>query len=280
MYGGSEDPTPLRRSVTVGDLEISLLEAGEGEPVFLLHGWPTSALLWRRVMPAIARHRRVIAVDLPGFGQSSKPLDREYTFDFFADALDGVAEALGVQRFGLAVHDAGGPIGLYWASRRPGDLERLAVLNTLIYPELGLAVRAFLWAARVPGVRHVMTSRWGLQRGLRFGVGDSRRLAPDAVDSITEPFATDDAREALLRTLYHLDVEGFRAIAAWLPAVEVPVQVIYGAKDWILPDIGRTIRRLQRDVPHAWVTTLHDCGHFLQEDRPEEVGEMLAEFFR
>ncbi|MFZ5443873.1 MAG: trehalase-like domain-containing protein [Myxococcota bacterium] len=61
--------------------------------------------------------------------------------------------------------------------------------------------------------------------------------------------------------------------------LEVPVRVIYGERDWILPDIAQTVRRLQRDVPHAEVTALPECGHFLQEEHPEELARLLAAFF-
>lgn len=57
------------------------------------------------------------------------------------------------------------------------------------------------------------------------------------------------------------------------------MRVIYGERDWILPDIAQTVRRLQRDVPHAEVTALPECGHFLQEEHPEELARLLAAFF-
>lgn len=268
-----------RASVRVDGLEIGYLEGGEGLPVVLIHGWPTSSFLWRNVMPAIAEHRRVIAVDLPGFGRSSKPLDATYGFEFFRGALDGFASALGIERFGLVVHDLGGPVGLYWASQRPADLERLAILNTIVYPELSWAVKGFVLAAKTPGLRSVLTSRWGLERALRFGMVDPGRLREDAVEGTCSVFARRDARAALLKAACGLGPGGLAKIAAWLPTVEVPVRAIYGVQDRILPDIARTVRRLQDDLPQIEVTALPDCGHFLQEEQPEEIGALLAAFF-
>ena len=68
--------------ITIENLKLHYLEEGEGEVVLLLHGFPTSSHLWRNVMPSIAATHRVIALDLPGFGRSDKPLSASYSFNF------------------------------------------------------------------------------------------------------------------------------------------------------------------------------------------------------
>jgi haloalkane dehalogenase len=266
-------------TVEVDGLDIAYRESGAGLPVLLIHGWPTSSFLWRNVMPSIAAHRRVIAVDLPGFGDSSKPTDASYSFRMYERVLDGFLDALGVEQLGLCVHDLGGPIGLYWASQNSARIERLAICNTLVYPELSWAVKAFVLATLVPGVSRALTSQWGLAQALRLGVSDPSRLRADALDGTCRPFRTPAARKALLKAGRGLHPSGLAAIAAWLPTLEVPVRVIYGAQDKILPDIAQTVARLCLDMPQTEVTVFEDCGHFLQEERPEDLGELLAAFF-
>ncbi|PRP93160.1 Haloalkane dehalogenase [Enhygromyxa salina] len=265
--------------VSVDGLEIAYRECGEGRPVLLIHGWPTSSFLWRNVMPGIAAHRRVIAIDLPGFGDSSKPLDRSYSFRMYERVLDGFLDALSVDELGLCVHDLGGPIGLYWASQNSARIERLALCNTLAYPELSWAAKAFLAATVTPGFRRALTSQWGLAQALRLGVSDRSRLPPDAIEGIQRPFQTAAARKALLAAGRGLSQDGLETIASWLPRVDVPVRIIYGARDRILPDIRKTVDRLVRDLPQAEVSVFDDCGHFLQEERPAELGELLGQFF-
>ncbi len=260
-------------------LRLHYLAAGEGEPIVLLHGWPTSSLLWRNVMPTLAESHRVIALDLPGFGLSDKPLDVSYSFRYFDRVLEDAFDALDIETTGLAVHDLGGPVGLYWACQHPERLRRLAILNTLVYPEFSWAVVLFIAACRLPLIRSFMASPRGLRFAMRLGVADRQRLSDEAVAGVQAPFASHEARRALLKAGGNLSPKGFREIAAKLPSLEVPVRIVYGERDRILPDVAKTMRRIQNDLPQAEVTALADCGHFLQEERPEEIGRLLADFF-
>lgn len=272
---------PPGKFVEVEGMRIHYTEHGEGDPVLLLHGWPTSAYLWRKIAPIVGRGRRAIAIDLPGFGHSDKPPAASYSFRFHAHVLDGFLEAVGAPgRIGLAVHDLGGPIGLYWASQNRERVERLAVLNTLAYARPSLAVVAFVASVRIPGVRSYMTSQSGLRFAMRLGVHDRSRLSDETIAAYLAPFTGDDAREALRRAAYGLHPKGFRDIERWLPEVEVPVRIVYGKRDRILPDVRRTMERIAGDVKGpVEVTVLSDCGHFCQEERPTEIGDALSAFF-
>jgi len=263
----------------VEGLTIAYRELGEGPPVLLLHGWPTSSYLWRGVMPKIAVANRVVAVDLPGFGASEKPLDVDYGFDFHAGVLDGFLAALGIEQVALGVHDLGGPIGLDWARRNSDRVTGLALLNTLVYPEFSAAVLAFVDACAKAETRKFLSSPEGLEAAMQLGLADPAMLTDEVLAAVREPFAAEDARTALMDAGKGLEPAGFERIAAWLPTIAFPVRVVYGAQDRILPEIAETVERLVADVPRAAVTALPDCGHFLQEEAPAEIGALLAEFF-
>jgi pimeloyl-ACP methyl ester carboxylesterase len=266
-------------TVKVDDLTLAYRELGSGDPVLLLHGWPTSSYLWRDVMPPIAEQNRVLAVDLPGFGGSDKPLGVRYGFELFEHALDGFLATLGIDRIGLAVHDLGGPVGLHWAVHRPERVRKLALLNTLVYPEFSEAVLQFITACTTPELRDQLTSPAGLEAAMRLGVADQASLTEESLAAVREPFQSEDSRRALADAGVGLEPEGFAEIARLLPALRMPVRVIYGERDQILPDIRETVERVQRDVPQAEVTGLPQCGHFLQEEAPAEIGSLLARFF-
>ncbi len=267
------------RSIECSGLDLHYLEAGSGDPVLLLHGWPTSSFLWRNVMPAMAQTCRVLALDLPGFGASSKPLDASYSFRYYERVLSDFLGALDIERLGLAVHDLGGPVGLYWATRHAHRIDRLALLNTLVYPEVSWAVVAFVVAVRWPGLRHLITSPWGLRKALEIGVKDPKRLREDAIAGTLAPFQDHDARRALAKAGCNLSPKGFHDLAARLPELTCAIRILYGERDRILPDVAKTMARVKRDLPQAEVSSFADCGHFLQEECPEEIGEILGEFF-
>lgn len=267
------------KTVQVDGLRLAYRELGQGPPVLLLHGWPTSSFLWRNVMGSIARANRAVALDLPGFGASDKPVGIRYSFDFFGRALDQFLAEVGIDQLGLAVHDLGGPVGLHWALARPGRLTKLALLNTLVYPEFSEAVKEFVRACATPELREKITSASGLESLMRDGLADARKLTADVLAAVQEPFGTAEARRALADAGIGLSRRGFAEIAKALPTLRIPVRVIYGAQDRLLPDIADTMARVKLDLPQADVTVLPACGHFIQEEAPARVGELLARFF-
>jgi len=264
--------------VVVDGKRIHYRACGTGHPVLLVHGWPTSSYLWRAVMPAIAaKGARAVALDLPGFGGSDKPIDGSYSFRFFDRVLDGFVNHLGAPAVDLVVHDLGGPVGLYWAATHPERVRRLALLNTIVYPQLSWAVLLFMALNKLPGVRDAFTSPRGLRWAMNFGV--AHPLPGDVMAEYLAPFADRGARRALQKAAGgNLHRDGMKTIERYIKSLRIPVRLIYGDADPILPEIGRTMRRLQRDIPHAELTVLAGAKHFLHEDRPAELARLLADF--
>jgi len=271
---------PIRLVRRADGPTVAYRELGSGPAVLLLHGWPTSSVLWRAVMPTIARHNRVVAIDLPGFGASDKPVDVRYDFDVFERAIDDLLAALGIGRVAIAGHDLGGPVALHWTLDHPDQVTGLALLNTLVYPEFSQAVRDFVTKLRTPDTREHATSPEGLAEIMQLGVTDGCVLAEEVHAAVREPFASAPARLALAQAGIGLRLRGFIDMAARISSLTVPVRVIYGEQDRLLPDVAQTMARIRRDLPQTELTALPNCGHFLQEQQPELVGDLLAGFFR
>jgi haloalkane dehalogenase len=267
-------------TVEVGGRKLAYREAGEGPAVLLVHGWPTSSFLWRDVMPAIARERRVLALDLPGFGGSDKATDVTYTYRFYTDAIEGFLDALGIEDVALGLHDLGGPVGVRFALDNPERVRALGLTNTLLYPEdMTDMLTQFVEALQTPGMRENFTSAQGLEAALRLGTNAESSASAEAIAGMVEPFGSDEDRLALAKAGAELEDDVTEALARELPALHMPVRVVYGKGDRILESIEETVGRIQRDLPQAEVTGLDGLGHYLQEEDPERVGELLAEFF-
>ena len=173
-------------------------ELGSGSPVLLVHGWPTSSFLWREVMRR-SPSAPVIAIDLPGFGGSDKPTDADYSFRFFGQAITDFLAALEIDRVGLAVHDLGGPVGVHWAIRNRERVDRLALLNTLLYSRPSWAAVRSSSGCGSPGARDFLTSRRGLDLAMRVGIANSDRATDEVLEGVRAPFQTRDARRAPAR---------------------------------------------------------------------------------
>ena len=269
---------PVNNSGPSHSLRLHYLTAGTGPVLLLLHGWPTSSHLWRNVMPHLAKGNTVIALDLPGFGQSDKPTNIKYSFRFYNSVLNKFLAAIQAQEVGLVVHDLGGPIGLHWATENPSKVNHLTLLNTLVYPKPSWAVLAFVLALKTPGLRSWLTSSTGLAWAMRIGVENKQGLTQEVLRPYQSPFDTKLNRAALIASSLSLSPKGIAKAAKRLPQLHIPIRLIYGKNDRILPDIAKTMTRLKQELPHAELTCLDNCGHFLQEDKPEEVGTLIADF--
>ncbi len=269
---------PSSHYAAVHGLRLHYLEAGEGDPILLLHGFPTSSHLYRKILPALGKTHRAIAIDLPGYGRSDKHLDLTYDYELYANTLNAFLDTLGIQKTHLVVHDLGGPAGLYWATHNPGRVRSIVVLNTLVFPEVHWTVTAFLLALRLPGLRDFLVSPKGLVATMKLGVVHKERMNRETLTPYTAPFETKPARKALIKAGSGLGIGGLAKIAKKLPSLEAPLRLIYGEKDRVLPDVAKTMKRIQTLRPDAELTALPNCGHFLQEDAPERVAELIAEF--
>lgn len=264
-------------TIDVDGRTVAFSSTGTGPAVVMLHGWPTSSFLWRRVTPAVATDNRVIAVDLPGFGHSAKP-PTGYDFPHYHRVLDRLLDALGLHRVALVGHDLGGPIALHWALHHPARVTRIALLNTLVYAQFSPGVLDFVRSCRDPARRAALTSRAGITEVMRAGVADPAVLTDEVLDAVVAPFAEETSQLALAAAGAGLGVRGFVEIEHRLAELQVPVRVVYGARDRVLPDIADTVARLRADLPHAEITELSGCGHFLQEEAPALVGRLLGTF--
>jgi len=274
-------------SVRVEGVRIHYVRAGQGAPVVLLHGWPQTWYMWRKVIPGLAKCHLVIAPDLRGVGDSETPL-AGYDRGRVAADVRGLLKHLGVDRSAVVGHDIGGNVALRYALDYPEATTRLMILDvvpyTRLFTNLNATVAVRLWhfffhaqpdlpewfvGDRVADyLRYVFHSR--VFDPTSFGEAEIATYAraygrPGALRGGFEHYRTCFG-ESMRQDLD--DLEAGRRVAA-------PVRVLWG-------DAGpyRDVNALDLWRPFAPAATgvaIPECGHYLPEERPEAVlAEMEA----
>ena len=266
--------------IEVDDKRIHYLSAGTGDPILLIHGFPTSSYLWRNIVAGLSEEYRIIAIDLPGYGKSVKRIEDSFSFRYYSRILTEFVNKLEIESVTLGVHDFGGPVGLFWMVQNMERVSRLILFNTLVYPKFSWAVKLFGLASLLPGVRDWLSSPNGVRAALKLGVFNKSNLTPEILNNYEAPFVDKPARKVLLKSVQRLSLKGFAEIEKKLPAFNGPVLIIYGEKDWILPKVSQTMKKVKQDLPQSNIISIPNCGHFLQEDAPAKISTSILDFMQ
>ena len=260
-----------------GGLTSFVREEGEGEPVVLVHGLPSSSFLYRKMLPELAsRGLRAVAFDLPGLGLADRPTDFDYTFAGLGRFAAAAVDALGLERFHLVVHDAGGPVGFEMAAGMPERIRSLTILNTVVtMDKVPFVMEVYArgatgkdWPAMPPPavVRTIFRT---------VGVADKKALTDDEIDAYRELVLREDGGAAYLRIMANLrrGHGDYRAVVD-SRSTPYPVQVVWGTKDPVLPFRRHGWRA--RDAAHVPAISALPAKHYLQEEQAPAICELVA----
>jgi haloalkane dehalogenase len=258
-------------------LRMHYVDEGQGPPVLLLHGEPTSSFLWRNIIPQLPGRR--IAPDLIGFGRSDKPEDVGwYSYDRHVDSVARLLTELDLRNLTLVVHDWGGPIGLRVAIEHAERIERVVILNTGIG---GGRPPSDTWLR----FREVVRERGGaLDIGRLVEAGTTNGLSDEVREAYDAPFPTPASKAGVLAFPElvptgpeHPNAEPMNRVLEAMKRWQKPTLVVWGADDTVLP--SRFAERFAELIPGARRPVLIEgASHFLQEDKPNEVAEAIREF--
>jgi pimeloyl-ACP methyl ester carboxylesterase len=254
---------------------MAYVDMGEGSPVMLLHGFPTSADLWRREAWLIAQRMRVIAPDLIGYGHSDKPVDADLTEPAQAGYVRELLEALGVGDLAIVGHDIGGAVAQMLALDGSLRVEALVLLDSACFdawPVDGVRMIQAMPPEQetAPMVDEILRAAFVL------GIAHHHRIEDGVVDSYIEPWKQDPA--AFFRAVRSLSGKGLAGRDSELAALDVPSLIIWGEDDPYLP--SELAERLGDTIPFSTVALLPGCSHFVTEDAPQTVGPLVYEFLR
>jgi len=262
-------------------LLIHYVEEGHGPATVLIHGLGGFAESWRHNIPELARHSRVIALDLPGFGRSGKPR-RQYTTAFLARGLDGLFSALGVEQVRLVGHSLGGAVAARYALDHPERVERLALLGAAV-PGFELRPSWIYRTLSLPGVGELLASMItrrlcakGLERCFAHPDPAEIRFFVDHEFAARRSFEGRAAYLSLLRTVKDDFTIGAEAYRVALTSLGRHVLVIHGRDDRVIPlSHAQRVAEGLGGLEPRW---LERCGHFPQIEQADAVNAYLREF--
>ncbi len=275
------------RTQRVGAVDVFYREAGAADApvILLLHGFPTSSHMFRDLLPELADRYRVIAPDLPGFGQTKAPSRGtfDYTFDALAEVIGGFVDVLGLFRYALYIFDYGAPVGLRLALRHPERVAAIVSQNGNAYLE-GFSDQWGPWEAywREPSAKNRDACRSSLSpdtiRNWQYGTGaDSSRLSPDGYELDIAYMARPGAQDIQLDLIldYRSNVALYPAFQAYFRKHRPALLAAWGRHDPAFLPAGATA--YQRDLPDAEVHLL-DAGHFALETNYHEIAMLMRDF--
>ncbi len=278
--------------VDLGEVEVRVRVGGSGPPLLLLHGHPQTHVMWHAVAPALAERFTVVAPDLRGYGESSKPptTDDHEPYSKRAMARDqiGLMRRLGFPRFAVCGHDRGARCGYRLALDEPEAVTRLAVLDIvptgdvfrLADAEFGLSYWHWFFLAQEDGLPEAMIGADPSAFYFRQGYQARSLFAPEALEDYLRCVSREETIHAMC--------EDYRAGASVDRAhddadrgerrIQCPLLVLWGARGR-LPALYDDILGIWK----AWADDVRggrlDCGHFLAEEAPAETLAALLAFF-
>jgi haloalkane dehalogenase len=277
------------RCVEILGVRMHYIESGptDGETVLFLHSNPTSSYLWRNIIPHVAKSARCVAPDLIGFGKSDKP-NIAYRFPDHARYIDAFIEALHLKTVTLVIHDWGSAIGLNWAQRHPDRVNGIAMMEFISpvksWNDWPKAIRPLFQAFRTPGVGHdlIFEQNVFIEQVLPGAV--ARGLTSTEMEHYRAPFLNKETRQPMLSFPNDLPIEGqppdvvstVESYMKWLSASPVPKLLFWGTPGILVTPADAA--HYAATIPNLRSIDIGPGLHYLQEDNPELIGEVIAEW--
>lgn len=281
-----------KKYADVDGKQIAYVEEGNGDPIVLLHGNPTSSFLWRNVVPELTGSGRVIVPDLIGQGDSEKLSASEgpdrYSLEVAYRYVNGLLEAIGADKnVTLVIHDWGSAVGFIWAMRHPHDVRGVAYMEGIVMPVTWAdwpdsAVGIFKGFRSEKGEDLILNRNMFIEAVLPTSV--IRKLSQAEMDAYRAPHPTADDRQPLLNWPRQIPIDGepkdvvklTKEYGAFMAGSELP-------KLFINADPGSILVGPQREFCRSWPNQQEVTVkglHFVQEDSPVEIGQAVANWLK
>ena len=270
------------RFIQINGHNLAYLDEGEGPVVVMLHGNPSWSYLYRDLVTALRQGYRCIVPDHMGCGNSDKPQHYRYRLDQHIANLEYLLDTLGIDRCHLIVHDWGGAIGMGWAVRRPGQVERIVVFNTAAFRSSRIPWRIAVCRWPVLGPLLVRGMNGFARAAVHMAV--TKPMRPEIAAGFLAPYGDWASRIALYRFVADIPMQPSHPSYATLAGIEsslahlqhCPMLICWGGRDFCFNE--QFFREWCRRFPKAETHYFAEAGHYLLEDTLEAMLPYLVRF--
>lgn len=267
--------TPKTRVITIDGIKTRYLDEGSGPAVTLIHGFPENLDTWRRNIPALSKHFRVIAFDMVGFGESAGA-NWDFSCSGLAVFVHKLLLALGVKKTHLVGTDTGASVAIAFAAQYKDAVDKFVFMASAPYERSIRSLEVNLMTSPVVGdLGFHLFGSLVLPYAIHKGFYQPSKLEPEVLQSYVRYFKTFSSKIAALRIMREVN----NNIEVHLRKLKesCPATLILWADherffhSWV-PE------RLHRDLKNSRLQYISDCGHFIQEEQPETFNRALTEF--
>ncbi|MCD4676470.1 MAG: alpha/beta hydrolase [Desulfobacula sp.] len=262
------------------NMKIHTLIKGDksNPPLVLIHGWPSSSLLWRHMIPELSKHFYVLAPDLPGHGKSDKPENATYDLAFLRGFILDFYDAFDLKTASLAAHDLGGMAALSFAVRHPERLDKFIIMDTSPYHEWPFLLQSSIFLLKQNYLTWIFLNRFIFKQILINGFYNNNFITPEVIDIFRTPWINSKkGKKAFSKTIKIPPSQMVESKEA-LQTIKSPTLILWGKNDFFFP--FKTARQLHKDIKNSTLVSVEKAGHFLQEEQPRYIQEQIISFLK
>lgn len=261
----------------VDGVRVHYQEKGSGPALVLIHGNNSSTYTWSDVLDALAAEHRVVAVDMKGFGFTSKPKEGDYRVEAQATLVVHLLDQLNIERAVFVGSSLGGGVSLAAAINYPERVRALVLVDSAAFTDpsgVSLAPAYLRWPLVGPAVTALaLTSSDIVRDGLKMSFYDASKVTDERVAAYYLPLTTRAGQWAARRVR---EVKHMTRVEKLLDKVTQPALLIWGAQDHVI--LLEDGRRLQSSLPNSRLVVFDQCGHLPQEEMPERFARETLDF--
>jgi pimeloyl-ACP methyl ester carboxylesterase len=270
---------PPSQFLAIDGMLVHLRDQGPRDdpaPIVLLHGTSASLHTWEGWVALLQTKRRVISLDLPGFGLTGPFPDGDYRMSHYSAFLAHVLEQLQVPRAVVAGNSFGGQLAWQFALDYPQRVERLVLVDAAGYPRKATSMPIGFRLAQIPALAPLMANllpRQMIESSIRNVYGDPDKVSDELIDRYYQLTLRAGNREALIQRFIQSEAgQNFQRIAE----LKMPTLILWGGRDQLIPTVNA--ERFKHDIKGSRLVMFDDLGHVPQEEDPARTVAVLMGF--